>query len=195
MFIDIQRASFIALLLSTVVMFVIGFVKAPLRIILPIIVTSVVVFTFHAVFMEILQGITTKTAQVGMNMRFQELQAIWEVSNDSWLYTLFGHGWGSSFTSPAVGGLHVTYTHSLLSYMFFKTGLIGLFLCLVYLFFVFEKLVHLYFSDPVRGNALMWPFAIPIFLYASHKSFDFGLLLTLILVMGTSSAIKNKVTA
>ena len=58
----------------------------------------------------------------------------------------------------------------------------GLFLSLVYLFFIFEKVARLYFSNPVKGNALIWPLLIPILLYASHKSFDFGLLLSLIVI-------------
>ena len=123
-------------------------------------------------------------------MRVQELQAVWEAISSSWFTVAFGQGWGSSFASPAVGGLQVTFTHSLLTYVLFKMGVIGLFLTLIYLFFVFEKLLRLYFIDPVKGNAMLWPLIIPILLYASHKSFDFGMLLTLILI--SSDAARNK---
>lgn len=183
MFVDVQRASFAALALTIISLFIIGFIKAPLRTIIPLILMTILGVIFYDFLSVVSQDIAIKTSRVGLNMRFQEWQAVWERLSESWIYVLFGHGWGSSFASPAVGGLHVTYTHSLLSYMFFKTGLIGLILTLTYLVFIFEKLVRLYFSDPVKGNALLWPLLIPVFLYASHKSFDFGLLLVLILVM------------
>lgn len=183
MFVDIQRASFMALGVSAVLLAGIGFVKAPFKIIAPVIVMGVLVFIFQAVVVGVVDTIILKTARVGVNMRAQEILAVWGAVAVSPIALLFGQGWGASFASPAVGGLHVTYTHSLLSYVFFKMGFMGLCLCLFYLFFIFEKLVRLSLRCPVKGNALMWPFLIPIFLYASHKSFDFGLLLTLILVM------------
>lgn len=182
MSIDLQRASFLALVITLLSLLVIGFIKAPLKTIAPMLVFLILIILAGSLFSDVLQSITLKTSRVGLNMRLQELYAVWDVAQYSWSTLLFGHGWGSSFASPAVGDLHVTYTHSLLTYILLKMGLLGLFLCLVYIFFIFEKLTHLYFTDPVKGNALMWPLLIPIFLYASHKSFDFGLVLTLILI-------------
>lgn len=182
MFVDLQRASFAALLLSAITQALIGFAKAPLKTILPFLLCALMTIFFYDYFSQLSQNVGEKTAQVGLNMRLQELQAVWETLFQHPLSILFGMGWGAEFSSPAVGNLNVSYTHSLLSYIFFKMGLVGLCLSLVYLYFVFEKWVRLYFSDVVKGNAVIWPFIIPIFLYASHKSFDFGILLTLILV-------------
>lgn len=183
MFVDLQRASFAALLLSSVSLGVIGFIKAPYKMIVPVIIGIVCFLIFQDYALNLLNNVNLKTSQVGLNMREQELMAVWNTASETTLSLLFGQGWGSYFASPAVGYLNVTFTHSLLSYLLLKTGLIGLCLCLVYLYFIFEKLVRLYCSNPVKGNALIWPFIIPIFLYASHKSFDYGLLLTLILVL------------
>lgn len=188
MFVDIQRASFVALVLSGVLLFILGVVKAPLRVIVPLIIVAVSVFIFQAEILGVAEDVALKTARVGVNMRYQEILAVWEAVSASPMTLLWGQGWGASFASPAVGGLHVTYTHSLLSYVFFKMGLVGLCLCLFYLFFIFEKLVRLSLRYPVKGNAIMWPFLIPIFLYASHKSFDFGLLICAILVMGMQAS-------
>ena len=190
MFIDVQRATFIACVLTILSLLAIGFIKAPIRVIFPVLFASALGAFFYPYISNVIDDIILKTAQVGLNMRAQEFQAVWKALGQSPVHMIFGYGWGSSFASPAVGGLQVTYTHSLLTYMFLKTGLIGLFLCLAYLFFIFEKLVRLYLSDPVKGNALMWPLLIPVFFYASYKSFDFGLLLTLILVM--ASVTQNK---
>ncbi len=182
MFADIQRATFGALVLTTLSLAAIGLFHAPLRMIMPILVIFVIGFFLWPYWLEISGDMAQKTAQVGVNMRFHELQAVWDAVNVQPLNILFGLGWGAQYASPAVGGLDVTFTHSLLTYMFLKTGVIGLGVTLVYLFFVFEKFVRLYLIDPVKGNALIWPFIIPIILYASYKSFDFGLLLTLMII-------------
>ncbi len=191
MFVDVQRATFIALSLTILSLFFIGFVKAPLKAVFLLALLGACGFFLIPFLSELFENVALKTAKVGLNMRLQEFYAVWDLLGTSWVHVLFGYGWGSSFASPAVGGVHVTYTHSLLSYMFLKTGMVGLFLCLVYLFFMFEKLSRLYFTDPVKGNALIWALFIPTFFYASYKSFDFGLLLTLILVIPIT--IKSKI--
>ena len=98
---------------------------------------------------------------------------------------------GGSYASPAVGNLYVTYSHSLLSYVLFKMGVVGLTITVIYLFFIFKAIFHVVRRDVVLGNALFWAAIIPIFLYASHKSFDFGLLLILIFVSYQNSHIKT----
>jgi hypothetical protein len=75
--------------------------------------------------------------------------------------------------------------------MFLKSGLIGLGLTLFYLFFILQKAIRLTFIDSVWGNALIWPFIIPVILYASYKSLDFGLIMTLILLMDNEAGRKE----
>ena len=186
MYVDFQRASFIALGISCIFLVGLFVYQRPLKAILPIIAIAIIVIIFHSFIFDVVEKVALKTAQVGFNMRSQELQAVWDhISNDS-ISLIFGMGWGSSFSSPAVGDLNVAYTHSLLSYMLLKTGLAGLGLTCLYLFFIFEKLARLVFSKAVSANALVWPFLIPIFFYASYKSLDYGLILTLILVITTA---------
>lgn len=124
-----------------------------------------------------------KTSLVGFNMRSQELSAVWHVLIQNPQNFLFGIGWGGQFESPAVGNLNVTFTHSLLSYMALKTGFVGLVLTFIYIGVISHHGAKVIFKDRVVGIALLWGFIIPIFLYASYKSLDFGLLLTLILAL------------
>lgn len=192
MYIDFQRASFAALGLSIFIVLGHSFVKAPFNIVMPIIILSFIGILFGTQVVGIVENILVKTSQVGLNMRVQEFWAVWSaVSSNVWAL-FFGQGWGASFASPAVGDLNVSYTHSLITYMLLKTGLIGLGLTLIYLFFIFEKLIRLVFIEPVRGSALIWPFIIPIFLYASYKSLDYGFILALILVIDTQARTKFK---
>ena len=191
MFVDLQRASFAALVLSFIFLFVLGVIKTPFKMIVPAMVLVVGGIMIEPYLTDIVQSVGLKTSQVGLNMRAQEVRAVWENLSFSGWSILFGQGWGSSFASPAVGMLNITYTHSLLSYIFLKMGLIGLMICLTYLFVVFQKLVLLYRHNPIAGTAFIWPFLIPVLLYASHKSFDFGLLLSLIIVSCSASQVKG----
>lgn len=179
---DAQRAPIAALLLGLATMLGYIFYRSPVKALFICLALCTACLPFSDSLVEIWNILSKKTLEVGSNMRFQELGAIWNVMTQSPIQLLFGMGWGASYASPAVGGLYVTYTHSLLSYMFFKTGLIGLFLTLIYLLHVFKKILYLTFRDITLSLSLFWAFVIPVFLYASHKSFDFGLLLVLIFV-------------
>lgn len=183
MYIDFQRASFLAIGLVVLSIFGLGVIKSPIQMLWPAVIVAGIGVIFSPQLMDIIESVSVKTSQVGLNMRYQEWQAVWQMALESPLSLLLGHGWGAHFTSPAVGGLNVSYTHSLLTYMLLKTGLVGLGLTLIYLFFIFEKAVRLVFIEPLKGNALIWPFIIPILLYASYKSLDYGIVLTLILAV------------
>lgn len=189
MYLDFQRISFFGWGMTILIVTFMGFVKAPFKVILPLIVMGVLGFIFLPQIMDIGESIVQKTAQVGLNMRYQEWQAVWGLSSHNISGLLFGQGWGASFASPAVGGLNVNYTHSLLSYMLLKTGLVGLILTVVYLYFMFEKLIRVVFIEPVKGNALIWPLMIPILLYASYKSLDYGFVLAIICLLQTPKRI------
>jgi hypothetical protein len=117
-------------------------------------------------------------------MRFQELETVWGDVTRSAASALFGNGWGASIKSPAVGGLSVNYTHNLVSAALLKSGMIGAALLCLYLFLLGTSFFSLVRQRPVLALALFWPFVIDIFLYASYKSLDFGLILTLIACYG-----------
>ena len=191
MFIDFQRASFVAVGFSFLAITLLNLYQRPLKLILPTLIGLVFIVIFYDYGAAVLERLITKTSQVGLNMREQEFVAVWYHVKSEPFTLLFGFGWGARFESPAVGYLPVAYTHSLISYMLLKTGLVGLGLTLIYLGFIFEKLCRLVFIRPIELNALFWPFIIPILFYASYKSFDFGLLLALILVMASRKGVSK----
>jgi len=192
MFIDFQRASFIAVFFALTTMMITNFYRKPIRVILSFFILLLIAVIGYELGQTIINSLITKTAQVGLNMRLQELTAVWEQISVSPFTLLLGHGWGAEFESPAVGNLPVAYTHSLISYMLLKTGLIGLCLTFIYMALIFEKLISLVLNKDTEFNALLWPFIIPILFYASYKSFDYGLLLTLVLVTTYRTKKKNK---
>lgn len=179
---DVQRAPIMALALGLVVVLTVGMYQRPMQyfwIILGLSAAFMMTFPWWSDIVTILQD---KTIKVGSNMRIQELDAIFDTLSASPWTLLFGMGWGSSFASPAVGDLYVTYSHSLLTYIFFKMGIMGLFLLAIMLILTINKIFQIAQWDIILANALFWALVIPVFLYASHKSFDFGLLLGLIFV-------------
>ncbi|MCB9990640.1 MAG: hypothetical protein H6867_04565 [Rhodospirillales bacterium] len=175
-----QRASIGAFCLSGLVLFMIGAVRRPYRVLLPLLMISCVVAVYWQPIDEIIHSLLRKSSMVGFNMRGQEAQVVRDAVGGSLWTVLFGKGWGATIASPAVGGAVVNFTHSLPTMYWLKTGLVGVCIVLVYLARLGALLVPLFFRNPVVALALAGPFLIDIFLYASFKSLDFGLILLLI---------------
>jgi len=129
---------------------------------------------------NVLNDMERKTALVGGNMRVEEWRAVWEEISIHPLSLFFGQGWGATFSSPAVADIRVNYTHGLLSSLLFKTGLVGFSLGGVYLLALARTGLRLFAHAPVLALALAGPILIDVFLYASFKSLDFGLMLALV---------------
>ncbi|MCB9983932.1 MAG: hypothetical protein H6861_09740 [Rhodospirillales bacterium] len=131
----------------------------------------------------VVSDVERKTALVGGNMRFEEWRAVWEEISEHPPSLLLGQGWGAHFSSPAVADIRVNYTHGLLSSLLLKTGIAGLGLGLVYLAVLARAGWALWGRAPVVALALAGPLLIDVFLYASFKSLDFGLVLSLVAVL------------
>ncbi|MCF8495313.1 MAG: hypothetical protein K9G62_01455 [Alphaproteobacteria bacterium] len=177
----VQRAGLGYAVLYAAILMGMGLWCAPYRVLGVILTITILLFlTLGDPLLEIVSSLREKTALVGMNMRREELAAVWNEITGSPLGFLFGTGWGGTFESPAVGGVRVNYTHSLLSSILLKTGLIGLLLTGVYLWGLAREGGGMILHRPVLALALAGPVAIDVFLYASFKSLDFGLILLLI---------------
>ncbi len=175
-----QRATLGGVVLYMGVLTLVALWKRPTKSVRLVLVMLLVVWACLPVLLEIMEILGRKNSLVGSNMRTQEALAVWDAVSDNPGHLLFGLGWGGSFHSPAVGGLSVNFTHSLLTSMLLKTGLVGLFLTCTYIFGLLSLLSKLLLKRPVLALALAAPVLIDMFLYASFKSLDFGLILLLI---------------
>jgi hypothetical protein len=135
-------------------------------------------------FLEnIFSRLMLKTQLVGLNSRLQEWAAVRDILSVSAARTFFGMGWGEVFENPAVGGLPVGYTHSLLSSLWLKTGLVGVGLA------AWAGISFLKGSERAGNKVVFWlipallSVLVTLSLYASHKSLGFGLLLLLAWVL------------
>lgn len=122
----------------------------------------------------------SKHHRVGSNMRYHEAAAVFDAVGASVPNGLFGLGWGATFESPAVGGLRVNFTHSLMTSLCLKAGVMGLGFGLIYLMALCAPLRHRIMTAPVVVLALAVPVMIDVVLYASYKSLDFGVILLLV---------------
>jgi hypothetical protein len=175
-----QRAHIGAWLLTVILWIGLLTVKRPLalgRVMIALAVAGLLLWPFVA---EILQGLAHKTSAVGLNNRLEEAHVVWESFRDRPLALIFGQGWGATIVSPAVGSNPVNYTHNLMTTYLLKSGLLGLALVLTYLWALGSGIWRILWVHPVAALALAAPFLIDIFLYASFKSLDFGLLLLLL---------------
>lgn len=179
-----QQRAFLSVSLASVVC-LLGFMlwknpKGFLRCLLFLGVAGVGLYPFlENIFMTLM----LKTQMVGLNSRLQEWAAVRDVVSVSIGRNLFGMGWGEVFENPAVGGLPVGYTHSLLSSFWLKMGLVGVGLTM------WAGSSLLKGSRQMGTKTVFWlipallPVLVTLSLYASHKSLGFGLLLLLVWVL------------
>ena len=188
MLLDVQRATIGAIAASALMLATASFADRPHRTFVAALVLAVILLGAWPWITQIGEAIIHKTAEVGLNARAAEARAVMsEIFSGPW-QIMFGKGWGASFASPAVAGLTVNYTHSLLTTMLLKGGLPMLLLSTALLVAATQEIIAIWREDRGRAQALVWPLMIPALLYASHKSFDFGLILLLIAVWSIRAA-------
>lgn len=175
-----QRASLGYAAVYSVILLGLGLWRYPIKILFLLGILTILGAFFHEPIQQTLQVLTQKTDLVGFNKRPEEWRAIWNAISDSPFTTIFGLGWGGTFESPAVGEVRVNFAHGLLPYMVLKTGVLGLALTVSYLYFMLKRLWVYSLQHPVFVFAVIGPVLIDIFLYASFKSLDFGLILLLV---------------
>lgn len=178
---SVQRASLGAVFIYSILVVVFAFIRAPRRVLLLFLAAlPVLLWLGDAYLMQVWDRIAGKSDLVGGNKRIEEWQAVWAHINHAPLSVIFGHGWGAGFSSPAVADIRVNFTHSLLSSMILKIGVVGLGLCVAYLYGLVRILWGQFGRSTVFVLGIAAPFVIDVFLYGAYKSLDFGLLLALI---------------
>jgi hypothetical protein len=156
------------------------FIRAPvwaLRVLVPMVLAALLLYPQFAALIARLEA---KNALVGFNNRPQEAEAVLAMVGRHWHAALFGLGWGQTIASPAVGDVTVNYTHTMATALWLKTGLVGLVLAGLYIAGLGVCLWRVFWAYPALALAVAAPVLIDLTLYANYKSFDFGLMLTLI---------------
>jgi hypothetical protein len=180
MVVSAQRASLASAVFIYAIFALLALYRAPVRV-LPLIVLGVLaVIPFMDMVLEIVQAMIHKTQVHGINKRGLEFAAVWNEISASITSMFFGLGWGATYQSPAVGGTRVNFTHSFVSGMMLKGGLVMAFMGGAYIMCMAVCVLQVLRRNAVLGLALAGPFLINVILYASYKWLDFGLLLLII---------------
>ncbi len=180
MAVTLQRASLAWIVAAFALFSLMALRNAPYRLALLAVIGIMAALPFHEDFLRIFGLLEHKTAIYGVNKRGMEMQAVWNAISASPVTMWFGLGWGGTFESPAVGGVRINYTHSFLSGMLLKTGVLGAVLMLAYVSGFFVSVIKLLKCDAILALAVTGPLLIDAILYASYKWLDFGLLLLVV---------------
>jgi uncharacterized membrane protein len=173
----LQRASFAVLALGLLVFVITIFSGAPGRLWRVGAVLAIAAIVVGPAAMQVHELLWDKTRHVGANMRMAEAWAIIRHAGATPLTALFGHGWGATYVSPAVGDVPVGYTHSLITYLLFKTGIVGCVFAGIYITAMLVQTSVWMRQWPVLAYSLCMPVLVHTILYANHKSFGFAMLL------------------
>ena len=121
-----------------------------------------------------------KHQQVGFNARDDDFAVIWHLVSTDPLVFLFGSGWGAIYSSPAVGGYWVNYSHSALGYFLFKTGAIGVLAVGFYVLSQLRGLPQKWQQNRTILLAIVPPLLLSFTIYTSYKFLSCGILLLLL---------------
>lgn len=142
-----------------------------------VILALAVLIIFAGPLLRFIMALWEKTEAVGLNARDAEFAAIWKLQSADPMAFLFGRGWGALFSSPAVGGYWVNYSHSAFGFYFLKTGILGLMIIGIYLL---QLLWPLRRVRNVILFAALPPVILSFTLYTSYKFFGCGVILLLL---------------
>ncbi len=184
--ITLQRASLAAFFIIALSVHITFIKQRPIKgsiIALAIFVCSAAISARYEFPLAILEELVEKTQIHGLNKREEEWRSVFDVLTASWHSTLFGNGWGAGFYSPATDGEYVFFTHSLISSMLLKTGVIGLCAFIPYLVLFFTSLYRIAKTKLALSLCLALPITIDITLYGAYKSLDFGIILLTVLII------------
>lgn len=183
-----QRATLGLAALCLGLLWAISFAKNPLRATIPLGLLLCAAIVLLQPLSNLIEHLLVKTSQVGFNNRLQEAAIVFDMVGDHWGSVLFGLGWGQTVASPAVGGVTVNYTHTMMTALWLKTGLTGVVLAGLYLYGLAVQLWGILWRHPALALAIAAPCLIDVTLYASYKSLDFGLVLLLIPLWANEAA-------
>lgn len=177
---NLQRAPLALFVISAIAMGVVSMRQSLLPLCIMVIGTLFLINYMELPLSFLLFDFLEKQRLSGLNMRLEEAGAVIEHLGQNPMNLLFGLGWGASFSSPAVAGIWVSFTHNFFTALLLKAGLIGVLLSAVYIGYFIKMLWQVWQKDLLLTLALAAPFLIGISLYANYKSLGFGLILSII---------------
>lgn len=160
---------------------------------LPLLATALVVFVGFGDdrLVGAVGRIVEKTRLVGGNARLEEAAAALAAAGENLGGALLGAGWGARLENPAVGGWRVAYTHTFVTYLLFKAGVVGLATGIVWFAVLAPAAARAWRRDAAWALAVIAPLAVALTAHTSYKYLDTGVLLSLLILSAAPSAERN----
>jgi len=171
-----QRAPIALVIIACIIIAGVNILKSPLQTFIYLSILAGLSFPFYGFMIDMVEAGWDKTLSVGWNNRIEEFVAVTKHS------TLLGHGWGASWQSPAVGDMFVRFTHNMISYYWLKAGIIGAIMGVILSILWMWQNIKLMAVDIAMGLAIFMTLFVHIMLYTGFKTFDFALILTLLII-------------
>lgn len=153
--------------------------KEPYRFMIVAIILAVFIFSFAEQFSSLYNLLEKKQSSEGAGAKGRELVGVIAASSESIVTILFGAGWGSLYFNPVLKG-PVRFTHSLLSYSYFKVGFVGFLSLLLVLLYLAIKgarpFVLKLFGDPAVLAGIS-TILIGLLLQPTYKVLSYGLII------------------
>lgn len=154
-------------------------------------VIGVVVILAYEQITGIWELLLKKQALHGFNQKLEELIVIASGIGSSPINVLFGLGWGGLFRAPAYGGLAVSFTHSLPSYILLKTGILGVVMFIVFAGWVLRRylraMLRVWFDNTERLPGLLAASAslmIGLLFQPTFKLLTYGVIVLALVLLG-----------
>lgn len=163
------------------------------RMLLPFIILMVImaVVGYYAgdFFIAVLDLMMQKFARVGLSARDLEMMAVVNNALSDLPTFIFGEGWGGLISNPTTGYASVRYVHNFFMYSLFKAGVIGMFLIVTYIFWLFMLFYKSFapFKSPSHFTlasyfAIFNAVIVHVVFEAGYKMFSFGLILCILIL-------------
>jgi hypothetical protein len=137
-------------------------------------------------FQDALYLMMVKQASVGTNGKVAEFNAVIGIVLADVNTLMFGEGWGAKFYNPILM-YETRFTHSLLSFLLLKTGVIGLFVLAGLFSLLFKRIVIKRLWDSPDGwllvMAVVPPIVIGIATQPVYKMLSYGLVVALLVLV------------
>ncbi len=192
----IMRANILLFSASVAFFVVFIFIKSlkENRILSSIVIISIM-FSFIIVNINYIEGVFNlifqKFQTVGINNRVEEFKYVFNQLQKDTFEFLLGNGWGAILYDNPTGG-NTRYTHNILSFFLFKTGIVGLFIVILYLLYLLYNLtlsllrvkenpIYIILFLSFLSSLIISMFVQPLF-----KMFSSGLALSLLILTAKS---------
>ena len=180
-----MRAAIGACILTIILINIWLFIIHPKHALKVMILQGIILLFTQQQWQPLLGALQQKQISYGLNLRGEELQAVFNQLNGALPSYLFGLGLGAGIESPSSAGLYVNYTHSLFSSLLLKTGVVGLGLLIGTLVTIAIKLIKNISLRDKKAVSLTLALTITLFinmlLYGGYKSIGFGLCFALLI--------------